>query len=236
MTNENNVNKTQNTFAIVGFILSFFIAIAGLIVSIIGLKKSKEFNNGKGLSIAGIIISSLSIFFSLIVLIISFMLVFSNMKSIDKYFENVNSIQESMDSYYNYDEEDNKIYTLGETFEFDDLEITIGTDYSFVIVNNEESPYHNHTAVKLPVTIKNLSNDTNLLNEYYYKINGSNDEDLINLSVYFLDDAIDSGDNLNYGESYTKYMYFLYVGNGKYEIEFDNYHEEVDVQFNIIKN
>ena len=43
---ENN-NKQSNTIAIIGFILSFFIAIAGLICSIIGLVKSKELNNGK---------------------------------------------------------------------------------------------------------------------------------------------------------------------------------------------
>ena len=54
-------NKKSNTIAIVGFILSFFIAIPALICSIIGLKKSKELNNGKGFSIAGIIISSVKI-------------------------------------------------------------------------------------------------------------------------------------------------------------------------------
>ena len=66
---ENN-NKQSNTIAIVGFILSFFISIAGLICSIIGLKKSKELNNGKGFSIAGIIISSIEILFGLVVTIL----------------------------------------------------------------------------------------------------------------------------------------------------------------------
>ena len=49
-----------NTIAIVGFVLSFFIALAGLICSIIGLKKVDECNSGKGLAIAGIIISIVS--------------------------------------------------------------------------------------------------------------------------------------------------------------------------------
>ena len=50
-------NQT-NTLAIVGFILSFFIPLAGLICSIIGYKNAPQFaGKGKGLALAGIIIS-----------------------------------------------------------------------------------------------------------------------------------------------------------------------------------
>ena len=51
-----------NTIAIVGFVFSFFIALVGLICSIIGYKKAK--NEGApygGLALAGIIISAISI-------------------------------------------------------------------------------------------------------------------------------------------------------------------------------
>ena len=48
----------KNTSAIVGFILSFFIPLAGLILAGFGLKKAKELGGkGKGLSIAAIIVS-----------------------------------------------------------------------------------------------------------------------------------------------------------------------------------
>lgn len=73
---ENVVNNTipsqkkTNGYAIVGFVLSFFVSIAGLIVSIIGLKKSKELENGKGLSIAGIIISIVILVFQILVILI----------------------------------------------------------------------------------------------------------------------------------------------------------------------
>lgn len=51
-------NNHSNTIALVGFVLSFFITIAGLICSIIGLVKSKECGGkGRGFAIAGIIIS-----------------------------------------------------------------------------------------------------------------------------------------------------------------------------------
>ena len=67
--------KKDNTLAIVGFILSFFIPIAGLICSIIGYKRSKnEGLEGKNLALAGIIISavSLGIIASIIVCITMF--------------------------------------------------------------------------------------------------------------------------------------------------------------------
>ncbi|MDE7452922.1 MAG: zinc-ribbon domain-containing protein [Clostridia bacterium] len=55
----------SNGFAIAGFVLSLFGGILGLIFSIIGLQKSKlpEYNgNGRGLAIAGIVISSIALF------------------------------------------------------------------------------------------------------------------------------------------------------------------------------
>lgn len=63
-----NINQS-NTMATVGFVFSFFIAIVGLICSIIGLKRAPELGgNGKGLAIAGIIISIISIIFTIILI------------------------------------------------------------------------------------------------------------------------------------------------------------------------
>lgn len=60
-------NNKTNALAIAGFISSFFFHILGLILSIVGLiqiNSSKE--QGKGLAIAGIIISAVSIFLGLV--------------------------------------------------------------------------------------------------------------------------------------------------------------------------
>lgn len=51
-------NQTTNGLAIAGLILSFFSGILGLIFSIMGLNESKKNGMGKGVSIAGIIISA----------------------------------------------------------------------------------------------------------------------------------------------------------------------------------
>jgi hypothetical protein len=64
----NTNQKETNGLAIAGFVCSFLIPLIGLILSIIGLKKSKELNDGKGLSTAGIIISSIGLFFQVIVI------------------------------------------------------------------------------------------------------------------------------------------------------------------------
>lgn len=64
-------NNENNTMSIVGFILSFMMPVVGLILSILGLNKSKELNNkGKVLSIAGIIISVLLFIFQFLVLLL----------------------------------------------------------------------------------------------------------------------------------------------------------------------
>lgn len=66
----NEVQNESNNVAVAGFILSLIgFHIVGLILSIVGLKKSKEKNNkGKGLSIAGIVISSVGIIFITIII------------------------------------------------------------------------------------------------------------------------------------------------------------------------
>lgn len=64
--NYNSATPT-NTLAIVGFVLSFFVALAGLICSILGYNKAKNENLGYGgLALAGIIISVLSMILSVI--------------------------------------------------------------------------------------------------------------------------------------------------------------------------
>ncbi len=64
------VQTATNTLAIVGFVLSFFVSLAGLICSCIGLKKANtEFGgNGKGLAIAGIVIGAVGLFATVVVL------------------------------------------------------------------------------------------------------------------------------------------------------------------------
>lgn len=60
----------NNVVALVGFILSFFVPIAGLICSIIGLKNSRINGKRRGFAIAGIIISAVTMFFNFIFMVV----------------------------------------------------------------------------------------------------------------------------------------------------------------------
>ena len=63
----------KNSLALVGLVLSFFVCLAGLIVSIMALNKSKQpeyAGDGKGMAIAGIIVSSIEILISVIYVIV----------------------------------------------------------------------------------------------------------------------------------------------------------------------
>lgn len=74
---QNSVEQKTNTLAIVGFVLSFVVAIAGLICSVIARKQIKQSGEGgMGLATAGMIISivelSLSVLLSIIYMCIFF--------------------------------------------------------------------------------------------------------------------------------------------------------------------
>ncbi|MBR1884475.1 MAG: hypothetical protein IJ809_06080 [Clostridia bacterium] len=125
-----------------------------------------------------------------------------------------------------------KVYGFNEKFIFDKLEITIGNNYEFTILDNQFSEYNNSQVVKLPITVKNISNDTHGLNMFYYKIYGSRGTEVNNFSSYF-DECIEYAGDLRSGAEYTKYLYFLYDGNGKYVIEFKNYSQKLEVEFEI---
>lgn len=127
-----------------------------------------------------------------------------------------------------------KIYGYNETFAFDNLEITIGENYKFDTVKNHYSDYNGKTVVGLPITIKNLSEETHSLNMFYYDVFGSAGTEVKTLNSYF-DDNLDDAGELRYNASYTKYTYFLYDGNGTYSLEFDNYSEKILVEIEINK-
>ena len=62
----------KNVFAIIGFICSFlpYVQIPGLVLSIIGLKKVPDYDSGKGLAIAGIVLNSVTMFLYFILILV----------------------------------------------------------------------------------------------------------------------------------------------------------------------
>lgn len=76
-TTKNPAQKTTNGMSIAGFVCSFFFQILGLIFSIIGLCQIKTSGEkGRGLAIAGIVISSVITFFSILATTLALMVGF----------------------------------------------------------------------------------------------------------------------------------------------------------------
>ena len=128
----------------------------------------------------------------------------------------------------------NKKYTLGDTFTFDGLELTLDSNYSFTTIKNRYSEHNGKSVIKLGVNVKNVSSEKHKLNMFYYDVFGSQGVELASVSAYF-DNAIDYAGELKPSASYKSNFYFLYDGDGKYSIDFDNYDEELSVEFDITK-
>ena len=69
---------------------------------------------------------------------------------------------------------------------------------------------------------------------FYYDLFGSQGTELDGISSYF-DNTIDHAGDLKPDASYKAYFYILYDGDGKYSIDFDNYSQELSVEFNVTK-
>lgn len=118
---------------------------------------------------------------------------------------------------------DDKELTFGSTFEFDDLEITIGTEIGWTAVDNQFSDHNGADVIALPITIKNLKDETHGLNMFYYDFYGSNGTKLDSVSSYFMDEEVGfaaGADSLRSGATEEAKMFILYDGDGDYYIEF----------------
>ena len=209
--------------------LMFILSIIGLILGIVSKEKS-------GKRTAGIILNSIALGLSLIISIFAFTTGF-----IEGFTEGYNNTQNYQ--YTNNQNNNNSIvkpktnkskFQVGEKFEFDDLEITILGDYSFTSVDNQFSDLNGRDVIKLPIEVKNIDDEKNHLNMFYYSCFGTEGTELDGVSAYF-DDTIDYAGDLQPGASYTKYIYMLYDGDGKYLIDFDNYSDKKTVEVNIKK-
>ncbi len=144
------------------------------------------------------------------------------------------TIQSNAESSSDNKETQNNEYKVDVPFVFDDLEITISSDYTFSKINNTYSEYNNKAVVRIPVTIKNLKNETHSLNMFYYSLYGSKGIELGTVASYF-DDSIDYSGKLKTGASQTKYFYLLYDGDGIYSIEFDDWVQKINIDINVVK-
>lgn len=227
--------EEKNTFG--WGVLGFFIPIVGLILFISWKKDRPKASKSAGIGALVSVIAN--VLLTILIVVIAF-IGFSSVKdSTDYTGTDIDNYKDNYDYDDDYDtdtdsKEENKTVNAGEVFEFSNMQITIGTDYTFTTLNSSDSTKNGMTLVKLPITVKNLSNDENHLNMFYSSIYDPSDKKLTKQSTYF-DDTIDYADDLKSGESYTKYYYFEYTTDGTYKVKFNNYTSQIDVNVSIKK-
>ena len=127
-------------------------------------------------------------------------------------------------------------FTLGETFRFDDLDLTFSPDIVYTRLQNTVTDIANHKMMILPFTITNKKSEPHDLNMFYYECYGPSGVEVKNLSAYYYDDpsSSDFGGKIVSGLTATRNLYFLYDGDGSYSIRFDDYSTRITLKFNVI--
>ncbi len=122
--------------------------------------------------------------------------------------------------------------TIGDTFVFDGLEITVlGTEVK--PVENRYSDYED--AVLINLSVKNISSETHGLNMFYYTAFGSKGTQVsTSLDAYF-DEAEASTTELRPDASLESSLAIEYDGDGTYYLAFDNWDDVIEVELDIVK-
>ncbi len=208
-------------------------------------KLLRSVNEHKGLSTTSIVLIIVGSVLGVLIIIglIFGLLLFSayNKSKSDRYYDyNYNDRyyeDDYFDDFFDYfdrdfDTSDRGQYNdvkAGETFNFDDYEITI-LDEAKVIKYKENG--FNESVVKVPIKIKNLTDDRSISLSLEYS--GPRDKDIYSFNTHYEDSIFNMGE-LKKDEEKEGYIYFSYDKDGIYEIEFDNFYEEIDVKINVAK-
>jgi len=132
-------------------------------------------------------------------------------------------------------------YTLGDTFEFGgssgDVEIALGTNISWMVVENSWSAHYGATVIAVPVAVTNTDTETGRLNSFDITMFGSDGLRQPSLGFYFDNDVTWEGD-MRAGATQTGYFFFLYVGDGQYAMEFSagfGFGDFIEVLFDVVR-
>lgn len=214
---------------IISFLVSFSIfkdfslicGVIALVLGIIAIVKKKS----KGMGIAGVVLS-------IIGCIVLFGGTSSNPTTNIATAQNGNGTNSGTQT-STTNQKNN--YTLGDSFEFDGFQITVGTEITYKTVNNQFSEHNGDQVIALPVTIVNNNSETKSLNMFYLEYFGSKGITLDNVDAYFDNTSITDVGKIRPGASASGYFYLLYDGNGIYGVDFDNFSQKFSLEFNVSK-
>jgi len=115
------------------------------------------------------------------------------------------------------------MYTFGDTFRFagssGEMEVALGTDISWMEVNNIMSQNDGASVFAVPVSVTNIGEEAGSLNFIEISLFGSDGLRLPPVGAYFGNDVM-LASPMSPGDTMEGYVFFLYVGSGQYAIEF----------------
>ena len=124
---------------------------------------------------------------------------------------------------------------LGDTFTFNNFELTIGKEVSFSKVEASYSDKNGTEVVAVPITIKNVGEETKSFNYFYTTYFGSKGTELSGIIEYYFEDSTSKTGSLRSGGSVNAKMYFIYDGDGTYAAEFNDYTDKYELEFEVKK-
>lgn len=163
----------SNGLAISGLIVGIFIPLVGLILSIIGLSKSKE-NGGKGLAIAGIIVSILVGMGQMALIGGAFKATDSANKEVSKATGTTNAEEDKSKTYRFNDRADKQSedveLVISETGVVDGVKVTVSSANYMTSLNEYMSASEGKTYVKVNITLENNSDRAKPYNSFDFRI------------------------------------------------------------------
>lgn len=135
-------------------------------------------------------------------------------------------------------EEKKEDLSFGSTVEFEGCEITFNEPAEFIVFDNEFSDLHGSEIVKVPVTVKNVSDEVSGINMFYVKVYGSQGVQVDDVSTYYMEDDMlftAGTDSLQPGAQINTFFHFVYDGNGEYIIKLEAFDGATNIKLPINK-
>jgi len=114
--------------------------------------------------------------------------------------------------------------TLGdsETFEFMNFEITIQAEMNWTTINNGWHELGGAYIFYVPIVVTNRGDQSDYFDTFLYRTFGPDGVEMVDVA-WLLEDSIAYERQLSPNEQITSYLPFLFVGDGRYTIEFDDW-------------
>ena len=123
-------------------------------------------------------------------------------------------------------------YQLNEKFVYDDLEISVGSDYTIVHLYDEFSLDYGKPILRIPLNVKNVGSKADKLSLSDVKVYTPTGTEAESYYSSFDDSIYHSGELLP-NASYITYFYAGYTTNGTYIVSFGFWSEKTKVKLNV---